>query len=259
MLESTTAALVSLLRTAQGAPLDPRRSGERTPSSARLDRDAALEELLARLWAPIFRFLQRRLTAWPDARELAEDLTQESLLRIARGVPSCRAASDRELLAWTLSTARRVLLNRLRAEEQVPHGHPHALVRAEVMHLTAAGDEEWSSSLSRSASAPRVMDLLTALLRSLTDEQAALIELYVWEERTWPEIGRKVGLSAGAAKMRTRRILSRLGTRIRGAAAREALSGHPVLAEALEGWIGSSSMTTTDEHEARSERRVSGL
>ena len=76
---------------------------------------AVLEELLAHLYLPVYRFACGRLRVYDDAEELARDATQETLFRLARAAGECRAESEGAVVQWALVTAQHVLVDMFRA------------------------------------------------------------------------------------------------------------------------------------------------
>jgi DNA-directed RNA polymerase specialized sigma24 family protein len=99
--------------------MEPSHPADRIPLSvlaaAANDGDAsALEHLLARLHVPVHRFYRAWLFAHRDREEVARDLAQEALLRIAKRLAGCGATSDGTLVAWCLAVARSTGLDYLR-------------------------------------------------------------------------------------------------------------------------------------------------
>ena len=69
---------------------------------------AAFDELVARWHAPMWQYVRRMA----DRNELADELIQETWLRVLRGIANLREPA--RLVAWMFGIARRVMMDRLR-------------------------------------------------------------------------------------------------------------------------------------------------
>lgn len=160
----------------------------------------ALDALCRRLWDPLRRYLAKRLQGDPAARERAEDLTQDVLLRVVSHLDGLAATTDAEFRAWVLAIARRRFIDYLRQDKRDPM--------------------RTASPLGRPPAADRVrrpgpVDL--ALFRALTRAQGKLpdetTEIF-WRRLVsgapWAEIGQALEISEGAAKRRFQRGQQRL-------------------------------------------------
>ena len=78
----------------------------------------AMEALLGRLVGPVRDFHVSWLGSRRDARDTAQDLAQETLLRVMRGIQNCRARTERQVMAWALAIARNVALDHTKAERR---------------------------------------------------------------------------------------------------------------------------------------------
>lgn len=219
-------------------------------SSGHASADDAFEALLAALYAPVRSFLLRRLRSFPDAPDLAEDVTQEALLRIARGIAGCRATTDRQVMAWALTTAHHTLANTLRSRASAPL-IGRVGVSLSGLERTLMGEEGEAGETRLSRGGARLLDLLVHLLHALTDEQLLLVEMHVWERSPWEEIGARVGLSAGAAKMRCRRTLRRLGRSLERAARSLPDGERTVVGVELAQWLDRPVLGTASPRRAR--------
>src|SRR6185436_15384103 len=79
-----------------------------------LGERAALDALVARWHLPLWKYA-RRVTGTDDA---ASDAIQEAWLRVLRGLPGLREPA--RLRPWIFGIARRVLMDRLRAQYAAP-------------------------------------------------------------------------------------------------------------------------------------------
>lgn len=194
------------------------RMGQPTPLEGLVDLaqrassdERALEHLLIELYTPIQRYLYRRCDYHGDAAETAKDLTQEVLIRVADSIAHCRAASDRQLLAWVLSIARRVAIDHLRAHRD-EYETAHLLIEGldESMGVTrripgVALDEDELSAADH---------LLYFILCSVADlagpDASELLWLRLVMHASWAEVGAELSIPAGRAKRRYQRLQAAL-------------------------------------------------
>jgi RNA polymerase sigma factor (sigma-70 family) len=80
-----------------------------------LGEPAAFDELVARWHVPLWQYIRRMV----DGNELADEILQESWLRILRGIANLREPAS--LVAWMFGIARRVLMNRFREQYRQSH------------------------------------------------------------------------------------------------------------------------------------------
>lgn len=172
--------------------------------------NVALEDLLARLYTPISRFLRRRFGSDPEVEGWIDDLTQETLLRVIRFLGDCSATSNGQLMAWVLVIARRVAINWLRAPDQ----------KKWKRFISMEGDEYTGKILSEQCD-PLVdptNQRLDKVFRStvaashdvLPEPTQQLIWLHVILGASWTEIGQAMHTTSYAAKRRWQRAQNRL-------------------------------------------------
>lgn len=167
--------------------------------------DAALDELLVRLYHPLRSLVQRRLFGMPDVEELAHDAAQDALLRIARELPTCRATTDRQLLTWALTTVQRTAIDLLRSPDALAHSRRSPLEPAAFSvaapEISAEGHDE--AALDQSEM------VLWELTRILLDTVPPAARPVLWargaEGATWAEVGEALGIPPTAAKRRFQR------------------------------------------------------
>lgn len=151
------------------------RTDELLAIRCQLGERPAFEALIARWHEPVWRYL-RRLTGSDDA---AADLTQDTWLRVLRGIATLREPAS--LRAWLFGIARRVAMDRLRRQ------YRQALdADADLDHLpavetdTGALDDDLATLEAGMDSLPlRDRETLALFyLRELTIEQiAALLQI----------------------------------------------------------------------------------
>ena len=167
--------------------------------AARDGDGAALNELLAALYHPLRRYALRQCRSAIDQDDLAKELAQEALIRIATQLAGCRANSDEQLLAWSLSIIRHLGLDhyRARARSREVRLSPMSEV---LLPCRASGSQTRYS---------RPMRVLTRLLReawtALPPSTRQVLKLKARDSSTWREIGDELQTTPSAARRRFQR------------------------------------------------------
>lgn len=154
-----------------------------------LGERAALDELVARWHAPLWRYV-RRLLADGD---VAAEVLQEVWIRVLRGLPTLRDPS--RLRAWLFTIARRTSMDRLR----IKYSDPPA---ASIDDVDVAAEEE--PDLAHDIEA-----MQQELARMPLVEREALVLFYL-QELTLEQIADVLGVPSGTVKsrlFRARRML----------------------------------------------------
>lgn len=144
--------------------------------------------------------------AAPDADDLAHDLCQETLIRVAAALGRCTLTSDGRFLAWLFTIARNVLLDHMREVRG----------RAEVR-----GELYWARSVAPGplpgGDVP-TSDLLETLaaeaLDAVPELTADLLRLRLMSGQSWKQVADTLGIAESAAKRRFQRAQSTLRRRI---------------------------------------------
>ena len=152
----------------------------------------ALDALVARWHLPLWKYA-RRLTGGGEA---ADDVVQDVWLRILRGLPGLREPA--RLRPWIFGIARRVLMDRLRAQYAAP---PFADV--EVGDLGEPDDPRGD---------PGDMDLLHGELASLPVLEREVLVLFYLDELSLAELADVLAIPIGTAKSRLFRARRSLRT-----------------------------------------------
>ncbi|WP_310568597.1 sigma factor [Gemmatimonas sp.] len=192
--------------------------------------DVALERLLILLHAPIKRYAFAKVQRSPDADDLAADIAQDALIRIAKGVRTCRAQSDGEVMAWAMTIAHRLVLDLVRSRQSGLQAAYFADVTAQAMFGMTMED-----SIGQRAELEPAMELL---LRLMADAYNGAIdstgELIWWRliiSLDWREIGEQVQTTPAGAKRRFQRAMDTLRLEvIRRVDALDEVDRHAVLA-----------------------------
>lgn len=168
----------------------------------------AQETLLATLHAPIFDYVKGYTRRMPDDRDVADDVAQETLIRMATRLGSCRAESDDQVLGWALAIARTRLADYLR---RIPPG-------MERMVDDVAGPSDSPADTTGAGAALR--GLVRRAVRSLPRETRVLLELRVERGESWADVAQALRTTAAGAKRRFQRAQDRLRRELNGSADR---------------------------------------
>jgi RNA polymerase sigma factor (sigma-70 family) len=167
---------------------------------ARAGDERARERLLAALHVPMRDYVAARTRSTPDGGDLADDVAQEALIRIATRLGSCRATTDRQLFKWALTVARSRLLDHLRR-------HGDGWVERIGDHDVAAPLDAKESLAPASAT---FRGVLQWVVRELPPSTQALLELRVENGEPWAEVARVLRTTTAGAKRRYQRAQARL-------------------------------------------------
>jgi RNA polymerase sigma-70 factor (ECF subfamily) len=144
-------------------------------AQAKAGSETALARLTARYYQPIRLFLLRRT----GDRDLADDLTQETFLRVLEHLADLR--DDRRFRAWLYQIAcRTCLMHRRRG------AHTRIVPLDHAVDITA--------SSAPSATDIRVQTILDALPTRLRE----VLVLHGLQEQSVPEVARTLGISVSA-------------------------------------------------------------
>jgi DNA-directed RNA polymerase specialized sigma24 family protein len=168
----------------------------RALTRAQQGRAGALDELLASAQGLLRATIGRRLRGgWSES--WIDDVVQEALLDVARSYHGCRAAEEREAIAWVDAIARREVASLFRREGAArlePLGpdiqQPHLDVIA----------PRWATMLQH----------LSSELSGLSGDAQFLLWARLLGQVTWAEAGQALGIPGSAAKRRYQRLLARL-------------------------------------------------
>jgi len=155
----------------------------------------AFSELVRRYTNLVYSVAKRRLSSAP----LAEEVAQTVFARLAKTAPKLR--SDAELVAWLHRTSVRVAIDVWRAETRRRTREQHA---AAMEPAPAENTELWD----------RIAPSLDEALNQLGDLDRQAVLLRFFQQKPMRDIGRILGVSEDAAKMRVSRAIDRLRTRL---------------------------------------------
>ena len=157
--------------------------------------DARAFERLFRALAPsIHAFLVRSV----GKGAVAEDLLQTTFLKLHAGRATWR--SGERLRPWAFAIAARVRVDWLRRQ-----GRTEAELEDDLLADPERRDDPGDAVLAQERA-----ERVRAALDSLAEPQRVVVHLHRFEEFSFAEIGRVLGISEGAAKLRAFRAYARL-------------------------------------------------
>jgi RNA polymerase sigma-70 factor (ECF subfamily) len=154
---------------------------------------AAFDELVARWHTPMWQYVRRMA----DRNELADELIQETWLRVLRGIAKLQEPA--KVVPWMFGIARHVMMDRLRQKYK-----QEALLGNALDDLRTSVDEPDESE--RRDDIANVLDKLEHLPLS----QRELLTLYYLDELSIDEVAHVLDIPVGTVKSRlyhARRIL----------------------------------------------------
>jgi len=157
--------------------------------------DAAARRELAEAWAGILvRFFEKHVSGedWGNA----EDLAQETLLRLFRELNRGRYDPSRSFYTWAFTFARRVLIDEYRRCAREPK-HMY-LIDVFTIPESRALDHEFMHALQQCLDEVIATELRDAIRR------------YYWESQTLQQIAAALGMRYGALKGRLDRARGEL-------------------------------------------------
>ena len=178
------------------------RVADRTLSQAKKGDRGAQAEVLRHHQAAVYRLLARMMVGRPAE---VEDLAQESLLKVLRGLPRFDPNGPASLSTWVLTIATRVAIDALRKK-----GPPVLKVLPEEIPQDGPQEVTEARDLQRR---------VEAAMASLPEGQRAVLILRAYHDLDYPEIAKVLEVEVGTVKSR----LSRARTVLKQAMKEEAL------------------------------------
>jgi len=154
--------------------------------------ERAWRQLIERFQVPVHALIFRMLAG--RARHRAEDLTQETFVRVLGALPRFDPSGPAKLSTWILTIAARLAWNELRRVEPAPLEHePLAVERTDA-----------------SAERRRLGAAIAAAIAALPDAQRAVLVLREYHDLDYAEIADVLELDVGTVKSRLSRARSAL-------------------------------------------------
>jgi RNA polymerase sigma-70 factor (ECF subfamily) len=174
-----------------------------TLAAARRGESWAQRAFVQRFQAPVFRLCTRMLGAAGRAG-VAQDVTQEALLRIVRALPRFVDDGPAKLSTWVLTVATRTVIDDLRRRVRV-------VVAFDPELASAPAPDRADDDAERRALAAAI----ASALDELAPEIRAAFVLRAYHELTYPEIAAALEIDLGTVKSRLWRARAALQVRLR--------------------------------------------
>ena len=165
---------------------------ELTLRRAQRGDERAWRDLIARFQHPVHGLIWRLLAG--RARHRAEDLTQETFVRVLRALPRFDPAGPAKLSTWILTIAARLALNELRRPE----------------HAELAAEPIAAERTDATAERKRLGAAIAAGVAALPDGQRAVLVLTEYHELSQAEIAEMLEVDVGTVKSRLSRARAAL-------------------------------------------------
>jgi RNA polymerase sigma-70 factor, ECF subfamily len=169
---------------------------------------AALRTLVERHHRAVWALAVRMLAGSPLGHR-AEDVVQETFVRVHRALPGFDPAGPARLSTWILTIASRLVLNELRTA-------PRARASLPIDHAVelAGGDDP-----ARLAEARQRAAVVAREVAALPDAARAVVVLREYHDLDYEEIARVLDVEIGTVKSRLSRARAQLRQRLRAAGA----------------------------------------
>src|SRR5690242_17082676 len=161
--------------------------------------ERAWRDLIARIQQPVHALIWRILAG--RAQHRAEDLTQETFVRVLRALPRFEPSGPATLSTWILTIAARLAWNELRRPEPAP----------------LAAEPPGSERTDASAERRRLADAIAAGVARLPDAQRAVLVLREYHDLDYAEIAEALELDAGTVRSRLSRARAALRAHLEAA------------------------------------------
>lgn len=205
----------------------------RLANSALAGDDRAMERLLAELHIDLLRYLSRWFRLWRQGDEIASEIAQDTLLRVAQGLHCFRGSSNAQLITWARAIAANLAKD---AARQTRDEWEAVVFGMELEELEAADPEAGFGNGDNPAvsQGKRLMlRLLGEALQGGNEEAQVLLWHRLVQGDSWSETGAAVGVTHTAAKRRYQRLQDRLRATLLGQI--DSLPPHE--ADAVRHWL----------------------
>lgn len=194
---------VKMMTAAAARPVAGRDLDEVTLRRAQRGETVAFRMLVEQYQRAIWDLAVRMLAGTAVAHR-AEDVVQETFVRVHRALPSFDPAGPAKLSTWILTIASRLTLNELRVAPRAA-----ATVPIEAMIDTAAADNP-----VRSAEIKQRARTIAAALADLPETARAVVVLREYHDLDYEEIARVLEIDLGTVKSRLSRARALLRERL---------------------------------------------
>ena len=157
------------------------------------------------IWRERIRAVVRKLKQSKLSSRLdTSDLVQEGMLQAYQQLDSFRGTTEQEFDAWVKCVAAGAAANANRF-----HYAKKRSINSEILPLAVPESDQ--PSPAETAEQNEVLTKLAAEIQELSDRERTVVLLYIFEDRTFEEIGEKVGCTATTASRVFNRAIQTLG------------------------------------------------
>lgn len=186
-------------------------NGFRTPTAELIGRaqrsdKTAWQELVKRFGPTLEIAVHGRIPTALRGRFSTDDVLQSAFVDVLGGLGDFQYEDDEKFRAWLKRIATRKLVDRIRTHTRLARA-PEAENRPEGQDGALTGNSRTPSEIVGEAEHQAAM--LAALTR-MEPEDRDLIWLRLFQERTWPDVAKELGLTVSVAQRRYTRALERL-------------------------------------------------
>ncbi|MCF7848875.1 MAG: RNA polymerase sigma factor [Kiritimatiellales bacterium] len=175
------------------------RTDELLMEAYRSGDDAAFSDLVHRYKNLLFGYLMRMT----QNREMAEDLFQETFLRVHEKAHTYRSGA--KFKSWIFTIATHIAIDGLRRNTRRPVFQP--LENDDPVAENGSDPAEQTAKLE-------LQGIVKEAIESLPPKQRAALILSYYEGHTYPEIAEAMGCSLSSVKTHMSRALKKLATRL---------------------------------------------
>ena len=161
--------------------------------------ETAFPELLRRYQGPLFGYLMRMARN----QEIAEDLFQETFLRVHEKAHTFRAGA--RFKSWLYTIATRIAIDHHRRSTHRPQLH----AGENETPIVATGNDPAAATVQS-----ELRETVKRAIDTLPPQQRAALVLSYYQDHTYPEVAQVMGCSLSSVKTHMSRALKTLATRL---------------------------------------------
>jgi RNA polymerase sigma factor (sigma-70 family) len=167
--------------------------------------DRATDILIGRVYRVVHRVVRYRLSALPDPRSAADDVTHDALVRVSIAIGQCRAKTDKQAWAWIWTVVESARLDYLRRE--LPSLYHEAFRESYTRTLFAASSigAYGSDDNYPTAGDELLLQCVMEVYEAMPEQTMELFRDRLVLSSSYEELARKFGTSPGGAKRRLQR------------------------------------------------------
>ena len=172
---------------------------------------SAFRELVERHQLRVYQIVHRMLRDRTDA----DDVTQETFVKVWRGLPSYDGRA--QFSTWLYTIARNTALNALRARRpQLSLSDAATFAEAELALGVADGPASGPEAADAAADSATESRAIAAAIAELPERQQQVVALFYLQDRSYDEVAEMLAIPLGTVKTLLHRARARLEQRLGG-------------------------------------------